>query len=181
MSPKVPISNFNPLPPCGGRHFQICGNPDCDHISIHSLRVEGDYAFIRLFISGLYFNPLPPCGGRRFVLKDVCKVLDFNPLPPCGGRLATVSGDKVSISFQSTPSVWRETDVASDSFPNFKISIHSLRVEGDYTIPEQGIQQKDFNPLPPCGGRRLWFVRPENHGDFNPLPPCGGRLKYRII
>ena len=59
------------------------------------------------------------------------------------------------IPFQSTPSVWRETTMAIDTSKKDLISIHSLRVEGD----DRGLVQaltyiRDFNPLPPCGGRR---------------------------
>ena len=34
------------------------------------------------------------------------------------------------------------------------ISIHSLRVEGDYEELKRQPEDIDFNPLPPCGGRR---------------------------
>ena len=33
--------------------------------------------------------------------------------------------------FQSTPSAWRETDLADDTYSITRISIHSLRMEGD--------------------------------------------------
>ena len=34
-------------------------------ISIHSLRVEGDSKSVLTADMQQYFNPLPPCGGRR--------------------------------------------------------------------------------------------------------------------
>ena len=37
--------------------------------------------------------------------------------------------------------------------PTFNISIHSLRMEGDYTSTEVKARYNDFNPLPPHGGR----------------------------
>ena len=37
-----------------------------------------------------------------------------------------------SPQFQSTPSAWRETAGFVDLFQPFFISIHSLRMEGDY-------------------------------------------------
>ena len=81
----------------------------------------------------IYFNPLPPCGGRQFRLESAGCCRNFNPLPPCGGRLSCmdtpsfaklisihslrVEGDvsvvvsvAMSDRFQSTPSVWRETN-----------------------------------------------------------------------
>ena len=36
--------------------------------------------------------------------------------------------------FQSTPSVWRETTCPIIFWVNFSISIHSLRMEGDYQL-----------------------------------------------
>ena len=56
--------------------------------------------------------------------------------------------------FQSTPSVWRATSLVS----------RVLRV-----LP-------DFNPRPPCGGRRLSLTCHRCSTYFNPRPPCGGRL-----
>ena len=49
------ISNFNPLPPHGGRLSYVSDIPSCVTISIHSLRMEGDtssgYAFPGKYIS----------------------------------------------------------------------------------------------------------------------------------
>ena len=170
--------NFNPLPPCGGRQemlsriekaagisihsLRVEGDGDTEDlagaldISIHSLRVEGDQTtscvvgFSATFQStpsvwretrrfatnnrrSCNFNPLPPCGGRPMISQsDVRDYRDFNPLPPCGGRPAQNMQIKINNLFQSTPSVWRETPFLSQLwFPEQKISIHSLRVEGD--------------------------------------------------
>ena len=66
------------------------------------------------FINASDFNPLPPCGGRRrSATLGFFRFSDFNPLPPCGGR------HQLSTSYQ----------------PQFNISIHSLRVEGDLAKP----------------------------------------------
>ena len=79
-----------------------------------------------------------------------------------------------------------------------QISIHVLRVEDDGKADDEKVHTKDFNPRPPCGGRRdshmtnheiilfqstssVWRTT-EGVGfqtctteDFNPRPPCGGR------
>ena len=77
---------FNPLPPHGGRLMRtqahcsvvifqstpsawretnIGNSPHCpSHISIHSLRMEGDSMFWNLQPTPQHFNPLPPHGGR---------------------------------------------------------------------------------------------------------------------
>ena len=148
--------NFNPLPPHGGRPYKSkamlagfafqstpsawreTGRVQCavvaGNISIHSLRMEGDPAFllfalwIRISIHSLrmegdvfpktyivhvsHFNPLPPHGGRhqRTAGKSLCA--HFNPLPPHGGR-------PVLTSVAGLPEV---------------ISIHSLRMEGDVIV-----------------------------------------------
>ena len=78
--------------------------------------------------------------------------------------------------FQSTPSVWRETRCEILSVDTSGISIHSLRVEGDPTHNCSLSHTLDFNPLPPCGGRRTYTDRQTASRYFNPLPPCGGRL-----
>ena len=78
-------------------------------ISIHSLRMEGDFWCTERQPSTSHFNPLPPHGGRH-VGDDI--------------------GDDF-ISFQSTPSAWRETKVHTGIWLMQWISIHSLRMEGD--------------------------------------------------
>ena len=77
--------------------------------------------------------------------------------------------------FQSTPSAWRETNTMREKARNFGISIHSLRMEGDVTIPNTITSIGNFNPLPPHGGRRHYSTALESARDFNPLPPHGGR------
>ena len=79
-------------------------------ISIHSLRMEGDVSSAGNNIFQKYFNPLPPHGGRR----------------ACPIYRATF------CLFQSTPSAWRETLLAVRIFQHQCISIHSLRMEGDW-------------------------------------------------
>ena len=124
-------AHFNPLPPHGGRHYQCCmadlsklfqSTPSAwretslfskhftnVHISIHSLRMEGDVSEQFGILRRNHFNPLPPHGGRR------------------NGRNIFLTGGK----FQSTPSAWRETSKFGKCIHGFDISIHSLRMEGD--------------------------------------------------
>ena len=56
-----------------------------------------------------YFNPLPPHGGRRCCQRQFSRIIYFNPLPPHGGRPISSEPIAATISFQSTPSAWRET------------------------------------------------------------------------
>ena len=102
-------------------------------ISIHSLRVEGDMTDHTIAV----------------------KTMDFNPLPPCGGRLPAVQYDapRESISIHS---LRVEGDYLREKYSlGVGISIHSLRVEGDADRAVHRGTAPHFNPLPPCGGRRI--------------------------
>ena len=102
---------------------------------------------------------------------------DFNPLPPCGGRPHHSAPRRATRRFQSTPSVWRETQCAAAALHTGTISIHSLRVEGDLRSRVRARQINQFQSTP-----SVWreTIRRSAGGivrsDFNPLPPCGGRL-----
>ena len=105
------------------------------------------------------------------------------------------------IAFQSTPSAWRETPPDKPEQPAEEISIHSLRMEGDFITCTHYTPIRYFNPLPPHGGRRRCYRYPwklggisihslRMEGDwwiggivheinyFNPLPPHGGRRDW---
>ena len=56
-------------------------------------------------------------------------------------------------TFQSTPSVGRETDNSGEILKALEISIHSLRGEGDVCPSTCTSSLRHFNPLPPWGGR----------------------------
>ena len=59
--------------------------------------------------------------------------------------------------------------------PASRISIHVLRVEDDKRHTFRCRWRPDFNPRPPCGGRRFLLPACQALADFNPRPPCGGR------
>ena len=68
---------------------------------------------------------------------------------------AVYLADPVAIEeFQSTPSVWRETAQSIAINSDYKISIHSLRMEGDIFRNKNRTRTAYFNPLPPYGGRQ---------------------------
>ena len=92
--------HFNPLPPHGGRPGSYSHKHDGKHISIHSLRMEGDVNWIGEFFCTIKFQSTPPawretCGGGS----------------ECNGN----------VLFQSTPSAWRETDVLMLVKPSIRI------------------------------------------------------------
>ena len=111
------------------------------------------------------------------------RIVHFNPLPPHGGR----------------PPFW----ALCQCF--LRISIHSLRMEGDGRGMGTAAAASDFNPLPPHGGRlksmeastlrvgkfqstpSAWRetqsidAAATTGGYFNPLPPHGGRRHYMAM
>ena len=105
-------------------------------ISIHSLRVEGDEGIDSLSGNSDYFNPLPPCGGR----------------------LVGFSGRCPAVQFQSTPSVWRETGNIDVIVNSNRISIHSLRVEGDARCGRLRQRQSQFQSTPSVWRETLAFA-----------------------
>ena len=100
---------------------------------------------------------------------------DFNPLPPHGGRHARKNLTNRNIKFQSTPSAWRETIRQLTSAIRQRISIHSLRMEGDQDkYPLLFILDISIHSLRMEGDLgNLCYNNPKAH--FNPLPPHGGR------
>ena len=106
-------------------------------ISIHSLRVEGDAQYREIEFDRNHFNPLPPCGGRR--KKYDLEQMDcaFQSTPSVWRETQAPPPPRSRREFQSTPSVWRETKQKIYGVFCKCISIHSLRVEGDPPSPWQ--------------------------------------------
>ena len=110
--------------------------PDWFHdsgISIHALRVEGDLSHpIMMQLRVSYFYPRPPGGGRHARCFQLVKINYFYPRPPGGGRPVrrrkTVEAVKISIhALRVEGDFGRSTRRRQQSL----ISIHALRVEGD--------------------------------------------------
>ena len=103
-----------------------------EFISIHSLRMEGDFvgqfSIPRLY----YFNPLPPHGGRLDIDRKLtdAELISIHSLR-MEGDWNTCCEEIDNRLFQSTPSAWRETRHCSRNSTSNRISIHSLRMEGD--------------------------------------------------
>ena len=138
--------HFNPLPPHGGRRYAMVSGADSSsfqstpsawretcqvdaicsafHISIHSLRMEGDRFLFAIILLTKYFNPLPPHGGRPVVQSGA---------GACQGK------------FQSTPSAWRETERSCAQPRAICISIHSLRMEGDASDELRFLMLRDIS------------------------------------
>ena len=123
-------------------------------ISIHALRVEGDFLVFVPHVGGGYFYPRPPGGGRPMKCSVSLRRFYFYPRPPGGGRhVQRQSGNcRGSISIHA---LRVEGDRRIFFFvTGSRISIHALRVEGDHRHFVRcffGIL--NFYPRPPGGGR----------------------------
>ena len=139
--------------------------------------MEGDLIIPQASTKVKHFNPLPPCGGRLSEHPSTFLAMYFNPLPPCGGRLYgplhlwyNNSISIHSLRVEGDIKRWALTEGEDISIHSLRvegdqanllpmlasmISIHSLRVEGDCDNIFFCRRRKDFNPLPPCGGRLL--------------------------
>ena len=96
------------------------------------------------------FYPRPPGGGRPYrAFRAVRNRLDFYPRPPGGGRHVRLTRCRwSSAAFLSTPSGWRATILSHHLSDALYISIHALRVEGDYTAMENDELQVIFLSTP---------------------------------
>ena len=89
----------------------------------------------------------------------------------------TIKLATLTIIFQSTPSVGRETQGTDAQNPDVRISIHSLRGEGDSIANSSRSTARLFQSTPSVGRETLKVKIIEiKTSDFNPLPPWGGRL-----
>ena len=131
-----PNHNFYPRPPGGGRRRQRCtGNRFAACISIHALRVEGDYGVetLRVLRQGISIHALRVEGdtlvsrptetapisihalrveGDGFLCKVFAQLLDISihALRVEGDRSSSPHTKRHTL-FLSTPSGWRATDL----------------------------------------------------------------------
>ena len=162
-------------------------------ISIHSLRVEGDSPRRQLAGCNFLFQSTPSVWREtrwqgQLVIVDGISIhslrVEGDPDSRTDRVLIAISihslrveGDSprrqlagCNFLFQSTPSVWRETRWQGQLVIVDGISIHSLRVEGDPVRSNSAAHGHYFNPLPPCGGRRLPFSHSVTKRRFQSTP-----------
>ena len=199
---RTRTSDFNPLPPHGGRlsgpvlfrkrKLKFQSTPSAwretfvfhvfsslSEISIHSLRMEGDsVSFCHNFVDKIFQST--PSAWRETSntpMVDVPKQY-FNPLPPHGGRL--LLSPPLPLRYRiSIHSLRMEGDSTRSTWDEHSpsISIHSLRMEGDLEEHAELVVKTKFQSTPSA-----WRETPSQilqHSRcpyFNPLPPHGGRL-----
>ena len=176
----------------------------CCIISIHSLRMEGDFTKLsgisatssfqstpsawretsdrpRYVIQHHKFQSTPSAWRETHAAHGTNTLHLFQSTPSAWRETVQLRYAAPTSSFQSTPSAWRETLIAISLHTPFVISIHSLRMEGDNLDTGQASIDRNFNPLPPHGGRPCpasIFLLVGIH--FNPLPPHGGRQTPKL-
>ena len=178
---RLMSDHFNPLPPHGGRLVtaHVIHYIDAFQSTPSAWRETRQGSFPERH--AVYFNPLPPHGGRHRSLVCVLNAKHFNPLPPHGGRPSTYSDFCSPTTFQSTPSAWRETTGLLDVAVFRKISIHSLRMEGDVQIWDNIFRSYHFNPLPPHGGRPNPAKNHRNRIIFQSTPSAWRETPVRFL
>ena len=100
LSPIRPFTMrpyFYPRPPGGGRRIPYFPLQTSLDISIHALRVEGDYRHRTVLSNFVYFYPRPPGGGRLPRLTPKQRQRAFLSTP--SGWRATAKTDKVFVCF----------------------------------------------------------------------------------
>ena len=124
---------FYPRPPGGGRLVVETVFKSGAPISIHALRVEGDFKHTvpENIGYGISIHALRVEGDAFRVKRNIVKVRFLST--PSGWR-ATVPVCTINtniFAFLSTPSGWRATPFDNIKHTAVGISIHALRVEGD--------------------------------------------------
>ena len=150
-------------------------------ISIHALRVEGDTMLGSACRLKMHFYPRPPGGGRRAKTVRPTALLYFYPRPPGGGRLLLF----IFLAFLLCISIHAlrvEGDFNNSNLDLIiVISIHALRVEGDSPSPPSFVTVPiSIHALRVEGDWSRAFPRiMQQH--FYPRPPGGGRHKCQVF
>ena len=145
-------------------------------ISIHVPRVEDDQQGNKTNRKLRDFNPRPPCGGRQLLRHSSSRAAVFQSTSPVWRTtaLATQLQQCCCISIH-VPRV--EDDAISGRSTNgCSISIHVPRVEDDHARYTDLPSMRLFQSTSP--GWRTTSLKspsPDITTDFNPRPPCGGR------
>ena len=195
--------HFNPLPPHGGRRSERTqrGRLFVFQSTPSAWRETSPLAFRKK--AACYFNPLPPHGGRPAIKIINGLRNQFQSTPSAWRETPFFLSCRHRYLFQSTPSAWRETIQLEGTCDSIAISIHSLRMEGDFclfhcnsskfisihSLRMEGDSRSIIAGSPSTisihslrmeGDLRIaWYICMDAH--FNPLPPHGGRRNGRNI
>ena len=147
-------------------------------ISIHAPRAGGDASAAKSAKSTTQFQSTPPVRGATASEKRFTSARRyFNPRPPCGGRLqlGVEARDGADISIHA-PRAGGDGGVAFSVMSPDLISIHAPRAGGDaVALMGPVVVGRISIHAPRAGGDGTFMVVSGVHEDFNPRPPCGGR------
>ena len=101
--PAVWGTYFYPRPPRGGRPTKSSSRSTERSISIHALREEGDVRKPTPPNTGQYFYPRPPRGGRPWSMTSSTSTSNFYPRPPRGGRPMLIPSAAATAYFYPRP------------------------------------------------------------------------------
>ena len=154
-SSPQPSTDFYPRPPRGGRRQAVLRRMRPPDISIHALREEGDARKSWRRTTRSYFYPRPPRGGQ----------------PSAYGYLGCRLQISIHALREEGDSPWRGSSCTE------WISIHALREEGDADGCSAECAVLVFLSTPSArrATEALANYRQMNEEDFYPRPPRGGR------
>ena len=126
------------------------------------------------------FNPRPPCGGRLLIPVISSSEGIFQSTPPVWGATETAKRPPAfrGISIHA-PRVGGDSAPQARAAAYRPISIHAPRVGGDHILAFKTIKFQVFQSTPP-----VWGATPPGLSrgafpiNFNPRPPCGGRRDF---
>ena len=174
----IPLFNFYPRPPRGGRPATIASlprlklflsTPSARRATLRCLRLPGlppeflstpsarratinrKRTYLRIQISIHALREEGDTRSSSLIIADAY----FYPRPPRGGRRVRTSFFLDATSFLSTPSARRATCGLQKNPLKGVISIHALREEGDRCGHPHAQGADNFYPRPPRGGRRI--------------------------
>ena len=153
-----PGIHFNPLPPHGGRRTVTETDRPPRTISIHSLRMEGDYRQDGILTVEDVFQSTPSAWRETasVALAEFAQIISIHSLRMEGDYFKAFL-DVSMMTFQSTPSAWRETLFQKNTL-----------FLGYY-----------FNPLPPHGGRPSGTHQGGENGIFQSTPSAWRETKKK--
>ena len=171
--------DFYPRPPGGGRpprppSFvtvpEFLSTPSGWRATLHQQGGGG---------KSFYFYPRPPGGGRLVTVTIMCAPRhNFYPRPPGGGRHKDTKSIHTNGDFYPRPPGGGRQQAAKNCLSARRISIHALRVEGDYdTGLPRGCPPISIHALRVEGDVTVNGGDAMNMIDFYPRPPGGGRRR----
>ena len=196
--------NFNPRPPCGGRH----GSEIRSRGRLRFQSTPPVWGATKAWEASLrrgVFQSTPPVWGATGQLLDVGDELvisihaprvggdhpwrggcfpraDFNPRPPCGGRLVRQTSGPPGGYFNPRPPCGGRPLEHRPPEIVLRISIHAPRVGGDLHLRPYSYRFRHFNPRPPCGGRQERMLQQAQIAEISiHAPRVGGDFSFSEV